>query len=240
MAAQKEPKLSKRAKLICAKVDRTKFYPLDDALKLVKETAVAKFDESVDVAVNLGVDAKKSDQTVRGSVVLPAGTGKNVRVAVFAQGAKAEEAKAAGADVVGFDDLAARIKEGFMDFDVVIASPDAMRVVGQLGQILGPRGLMPNPKVGTVSADVVTAVKNAKAGQVQYRTDKGGIVQATIGRASFTVDALKSNLLALVDALNKSKPAGSKGVYLKKVSVSSTMGVGVRVDQASLQQQPQA
>lgn len=240
MAAQKEPKLSKRAKLICAKVDRTKFYPLDDALKLVKETAVAKFDESVDVAVNLGVDAKKSDQTVRGSVVLPAGTGKNVRVAVFAQGAKAEEAKAAGADVVGFDDLAARIKEGFMDFDVVIASPDAMRVVGQLGQILGPRGLMPNPKVGTVSADVVTAVKNAKAGQVQYRTDKGGIVQATIGRASFTVDALKSNLLALVDALNKSKPAGTKGVYLKKVSVSSTMGVGVRVDQASLQQQPQA
>jgi large subunit ribosomal protein L1 len=240
MVAQKEPKLSKRAKVIRAKVDRTKFYPLDDALKLVKETAVAKFDESVDVAVNLGVDAKKSDQTVRGSVVLPAGTGKNVRVAVFAQGAKAEEARAAGADVVGFDDLAARIKEGFMDFDVVIASPDAMRVVGQLGQILGPRGLMPNPKVGTVSADVVTAVKNAKAGQVQYRTDKGGIVQATIGRASFTVDALKSNLLALVDALNKSKPAGSKGVFLKKVSVSSTMGVGVRVDQASLQQQPQA
>ena len=240
MAAQKEPKLSKRAKVIRAKVDRTKFYPLDEALKLVKETATAKFDESVDVAVNLGVDAKKSDQTVRGSVVLPAGTGKNVRVAVFAQGAKAEEAKAAGADVVGFDDLAARIKEGFMDFDVVIASPDAMRVVGQLGQILGPRGLMPNPKVGTVSADVATAVKNAKAGQVQYRTDKGGIVQATIGRASFTVDALKSNLLALVDALNKSKPAGSKGVYLKKVSVSSTMGVGVRVDQASLQQQAQA
>jgi len=240
MAAQKEPKLSKRTKVIRGKVDRTKFYPIDDALKLVKETAVAKFDESVDVAVNLGVDAKKSDQTVRGSVVLPAGTGKNMRVAVFAQGAKAEEAKAAGADVVGFDDLAARIKEGFMDFDVVIASPDAMRVVGQLGQILGPRGLMPNPKVGTVSADVATAVKNAKAGQVQYRTDKGGIVQATIGRASFTVDALKSNLLALVDALNKSKPAGSKGVYLKKVSVSSTMGVGVRVEQSSLQQQPQA
>ena len=240
MAAIKEPKLSKRAKVIRAKVDRTKFYPIDDALKLVKETAVAKFDESVDVAVNLGVDAKKSDQTVRGSVVLPSGTGKSVRVAVFAQGAKAEEAKAAGADFVGFEDLAAKIKEGFMDFDVVIASPDAMRVVGQLGQILGPRGLMPNPKVGTVSADVVTAVKNAKAGQVQYRTDKGGIVQSTIGRASFTVDALKINLLALMDALNKSKPAGSKGVYLKKVSVSSTMGVGVRVDQASLQQQPQA
>ena len=240
MATQKEPKLSKRVKTLRAKVDRTKFYTVEDALKLVKETAVAKFDESVDVAVNLGVDAKKSDQTVRGSVVLPAGTGKNVRVAVFTQGAKAEDAKAAGADIVGFEDLAARIKEGFMEFDVVIASPDAMRVVGQLGQILGPRGLMPNPKVGTVSADVVTAVKNAKAGQVQYRTDKAGIVQCTIGRASFEVDALKTNLLALIDALNKSKPSGSKGVYLKKVSVSSTMGVGIRVDQGSMQQQPQA
>ncbi|MEO7760945.1 MAG: 50S ribosomal protein L1 [Casimicrobiaceae bacterium] len=240
MATPRDPKLSKRAKGIRAKVDRTKFYPVDDALKLVKETAIAKFDESVDVAVNLGVDAKKSDQAVRGSVVLPAGTGKTVRVAVFTQGAKVEEAKAAGADIVGFEDLAARIKEGFMDFDVVIASPDAMRVVGQLGQILGPRGLMPNPKVGTVSADVAGAVRNAKAGQVQYRTDKGGIVQTTIGRASFPVDALKSNLLALVDALNKAKPAGSKGIYLKKISVSSTMGVGVRVDQSSLQQQSQA
>ena len=240
MATVRELKLSKRVKDLRSKVDRNKFYPVDDALKLVKETAVAKFDESVDVAVNLGIDAKKSDQTVRGSVVLPAGTGKNVRVAVFTQGAKAEEAKAAGADIVGFEDLAAKIKEGFMDFDVVIASPDAMRVVGQLGQILGPRGLMPNPKVGTVSADVAGAVRNAKAGQVQYRTDKGGIVQATIGRASFTIDDLRSNLLALVDALNKSKPSGAKGIYLKKVSVSSTMGVGVRVDQSSLSQQPQA
>ena len=239
MATTREPKLSKRVKGLRAKVDRNKFYAVDDALNLVKETAVAKFDESVDVAVNLGIDAKKSDQTVRGSVVLPSGTGKTVRVAVFTQGAKVDEAKAAGADIVGFDDLAAKIKEGFMDFDVVIASPDAMRVVGQLGQILGPRGLMPNPKVGTVSADVAGAVRNAKAGQVQYRTDKGGIVQATIGRASFTVDALRSNLLALVDALNKSKPSGAKGIYLKKVSVSSTMGVGVRVDQSSLAQQPQ-
>ena len=240
MATLREPKLSKRVKSLRSKVDRNKFYPVDDALKLVKETAVAKFDESVDVAVNLGIDAKKSDQTVRGSVVLPAGTGKNVRVAVFTQGAKADEARAAGADIVGFEDLAAKIKEGFMDFDVVIASPDAMRVVGQLGQILGPRGLMPNPKVGTVSADVAGAVRNAKAGQVQYRTDKGGIIQATIGRASFTIDDLRSNLLALVDALNKSKPSGAKGIYLKKVSVSSTMGVGVRVDQSSLSQQPQA
>ena len=241
MAALREPKYSKRVKTIRGKVDRSKFYSIDDALKLVKETAVAKFDESVDVAVNLGVDAKKSDQTVRGSVVLPSGTGKVVRVAVFTQGAKVEDAKAAGADIVGFDDLAAKIKEGFMEFDVVIASPDAMRVVGQLGQILGPRGLMPNPKVGTVSADIATAVRNAKAGQVQYRTDKGGIVQATVGRASFTIDALKINVLALIDALNKAKPAGAKGIYLKKISVSSTMGVGVRVDQASLQQQqPQA
>src|SRR6185437_5015585 len=211
-----------------------KNYSIDEALKLVKQTATAKFDESVDVAVNLGVDAKKSDQTVRGSVVLPAGTGKKVRVAVFAQGDRAKVAEEAGADIVGFDDLAARIKEGFMDFDVVIASPDAMRVVGQLGQILGPRGLMPNPKVGTVSADVVTAVKNAKAGQVQYRTDKAGIVQCTIGRASFTPDQLKTNFTALIDALNKAKPTGIKGVYLKKISVSSTMGAGVRVDIAGL------
>src|SRR5450830_1120116 len=233
-------KLTKKAKALQGKVDSNKLYALNDAITLVKEFATAKFDESIDVAVQLGIDAKKSDQVVRGAVVLPNGTGKTKRVAVFAQGAKAEEAKAAGADVVGMDDLAAQVKAGDMPFDIVIAAPDAMRIVGTLGQILGPRGLMPNPKVGTVSADVATAVKNAKAGQVQYRTDKGGIVQTTIGRASFTVDALKSNLLALVDALNKSKPAGSKGVYLKKVSVSSTMGVGVRVDQGSLQQQPQA
>src|SRR5512137_516028 len=230
------PRLSKRTKAIRARVELNKSYPIDDALSLVKQTATAKFDESVDVAVVLGVDAKKSDQAVRGSVVLPEGTGKTVRVAVFTQGAKADEARAAGADVVGFDDLAAKIKEGFMDFDVVIASPDAMKVVGQLGQILGPRGLMPNPKVGTVSADVVTAVKNAKAGQVQYRTDKAGIVHATIGRASFTPDQLKSNLTALIDALNKAKPSGVKGIYLRKVSVSSTMGAGVRVDTASFSQ----
>jgi large subunit ribosomal protein L1 len=234
---QKLPRLSKRMKSVRGKVDRTKAYPVDEALKLVKETAVAKFDESVDVAVNLGVDAKKSDQTVRGSVVLPAGTGKNVRVAVFAQGDKAKAATEAGADIVGFDDLAAKVKEGFMDFDVVIATPDAMKVVGQLGQILGPRGLMPNPKVGTVTPDVVTAVKNARAGQVQYRTDKGGIVQCTIGRASFQPEQLKTNLLALIEALNKAKPSGTKGIYLKKVSVSSTMGTGVRVDTATLTQQ---
>ena len=236
MAEIKQAHLSKRMKTVRGKVDRSKSYSVDDALKLVKETAVAKFDESVDVAVNLGIDAKKSDQTVRGSVVLPAGTGKKVRVAVFAQGDKAKAAQEAGAEVVGFDDLAAKIKEGFMDFDVVIASPDAMRVVGQLGQILGPRGLMPNPKVGTVSADVVQAVKNAKAGQVQYRTDKAGIVQCTIGRASFTPEQLKSNLTALIDALNKAKPQGVKGIYLRKVSVSSTMGAGVRIDTAGMAQ----
>src|SRR5437867_1907123 len=237
MAEQKNPRLSKRMKTVRGKVDRDKSYPVDEALKLVKDTAVAKFDEAVDVAVNLGVDAKKSDQTVRGSVVLPAGIGKKVRVAVFAQGDKAKDAANAGADIVGYDDLAAKIKEGFMDFDVVIASPDAMRVVGQLGQILGPRGLMPNPKVGTVSADVVTAVKNAKAGQVQYRTDKAGIIQCTIGRASFAPEALKTNLLALIEALNKAKPQCSKGVYLRRISLSSTMGAGVRVDSASLTQQ---
>ena len=236
MAEQKSPHLSKRMQKVRGKVDHAKTYAVDDALKLVKETATAKFDESVDVAVNLGIDAKKSDQTVRGSVVLPAGTGKKVRVAVFAQGDKAKAAEEAGADIVGFDDLAAKIKEGFMDFDVVIASPDAMRVVGQLGQILGPRGLMPNPKVGTVSADVVQAVKNAKAGQVQYRTDKAGIVQCTIGRASFTPEQLKTNLTALIDALNKAKPQGVKGIYLRKVSVSSTMGAGVRIDTAGMAQ----
>ena len=227
-------KISKRSKALHAKVDRSKAYPLKDALTLVKECATAKFDESIDVAVNLGVDAKKSDQTVRGSVVLPAGTGKTVRVAVFAQGEKAAAAKAAGADIVGFEDLAATIKGGTIEFDICIATPDAMRVVGALGQILGPRGLMPNPKVGTVTMDVVTAVKNAKAGQVQYRTDKGGIVQCTIGRASFPVESLQQNLVALLDALQKAKPATSKGQYLKKISLASTMGAGVRVDQASL------
>ncbi len=227
-------KLSKRVQAIRAKVDRNKAYPLTDALGLVKEFATAKFDESIDISVNLGVDAKKSDQVVRGSVVLPAGTGKSVRVAVFAQGEKAEAAKAAGAEVVGFDDLAAEVKGGRMDFDVVIATPDAMKVVGALGQVLGPRGLMPNPKVGTVTMDVVTAVKNAKAGQVQYRTDKAGIVHATIGRASFPVESLQQNFAALIEALQKAKPAASKGQYLKKISVSSTMGAGVRVDQASL------
>ncbi len=230
-------KQSKRVQAVLAKVDRNKAYPLTDALGLVKECATAKFDESIDVSVNLGVDAKKSDQLVRGSVVLPAGTGKTVRVAVFAQGAKAEDAKAAGADIVGFDDLAAEVKAGNMNFDIVIATPDAMKVVGALGQILGPRGLMPNPKVGTVTMDVTTAVKNAKAGQVQYRTDKAGIIHCTIGRASFSVDALKTNLSALIDALQKAKPAASKGVYLRKVSLSSTMGAGIRVDQASLSAQ---
>jgi large subunit ribosomal protein L1 len=222
---------SKRVKKINALVDRTKAYEVKQALDLVKKTATAKFDESVDVAVNLGIDAKKSDQVVRGSVVLPRGTGKTVRVAVFTQGANAEKAKAAGADIVGFDDLAEKVKGGFMDFDVVIATPDAMKVVGPLGQVLGPRGLMPNPKVGTVTANVEEAVKNAKGGQVQYRADKSGIVQCTIGRASFDVDALAENLEALMAAINKAKPSSMKGIYLKKISVSSTMGVGVRVDQ---------
>jgi large subunit ribosomal protein L1 len=239
-AEQKLPRLSKRMKALRSKVDRSRTYVVDDALKLVKETAIAKFDESVDVAVNLGIDPKKSDQTVRGAVVLPAGTGKNVRVAVFTQGDKAKAAQDAGADIVGFDDLAAKIKEGFMDFDVVIATPDAMKVVGQLGQILGPRGLMPNPKVGTVSPDVVGAVKNAKAGQVQYRADKAGIVQCSIGRASFTPDQLKTNFMALIGALNKARPQGLKGVYLKKISVSSTMGAGVRIDTTGLAQQAPA
>jgi large subunit ribosomal protein L1 len=225
---------SKRYAAIRAKVDRDKVYPAQQALKLVKEGATAKFDESVDVSLNLGIDASKSDQTVRGSVVLPQGTGKKVRIAVFAQGDKAQQAKDAGADIVGFEDLASEVKGGKIEFDVVIASPDAMRVVGSLGQILGPRGLMPNPKVGTVTQDVAGAVKNAKAGQIQYRADKTGIVQCTIGRASFSVDALVENLKTLVEAVNKSKPSGVKGIFLKKVSVSSTMGAGVRVDQASL------
>ena len=231
--------LSKRRKALADKVDRAKAYPAIDAMQLIKSTATAKFDESVDVAVNLGIDAKKSDQTVRGAVVLPSGTGKTVRVAVFAQGDKAAAATAAGADLVGFEDLAEQIKAGKLDFDIVIASPDTMRVVGQLGQILGPRGLMPNPKVGTVTADVAGAVKNAKAGQVQFRADKSGIVQCTIGRASFTPEALRDNLAALVEALNRAKPASTKGVYLRKVSVSSTMGVGVRVDVSSVSSQQQ-
>jgi len=227
-------KLSKRVQAQREKVDRTKTYPVVDALSMVKECATAKFDESIDVAVNLGVDPRKSDQVVRGSVVLPAGTGKTVRVAVFAQGDKADAARAAGADIVGFEDLAAEIKGGKIDFDRVIATPDAMRVVGQLGQVLGPRGLMPNPKVGTVTADVATAVKNAKAGQVQYRTDKAGLVHGTIGRASFGIEALEQNLKAFIDALVKARPAAAKGVYLRRVAVSSTMGVGVRVDTAGV------
>ena len=227
-------KLTKRQKALAGKVESTRLYPVENALALVKECATAKFDESIDVAVQLGIDAKKSDQVVRGAVVMPNGTGKTKRVAVFAQGAKAEEAKAAGADIVGMDDLAATIKGGSLDFDVVIASPDTMRVVGTLGQILGPRGLMPNPKVGTVTPDVAQAVRNAKAGQVQFRVDKGGIIHATIGRRSFESDKLVGNLRALIEALNKAKPASSKGIYLRKVALSSTMGVGARVDVASI------
>jgi large subunit ribosomal protein L1 len=226
--------MAKRIDALRAKIDRNKLYPVADALNLVKEGATAKFNESVDAVINLGIDPRKSDQLVRGAIVLPNGTGKSVRVAVFAQGAQAEAAKAAGADIVGFEDLAEQVKGGMLDFDVAIATPDAMRIVGALGQVLGPRGLMPNPKVGTVTPDAATAVKNAKAGQVQYRTDKGGIVHCTIGRASFTVEQLQGNLSALIEALNKAKPTSSKGVYLKKLSVSSTMGPGVRVDQASV------
>ncbi len=230
-------KISKRVASIKAAVNRDKSYAVAEAIDLVKRNATAKFNESIDVAINLGVDAKKSDQVVRGSVVLPKGTGKSVRVAVFAQGAAAQAAQAAGADVVGMEDLAERVKGGNIDFDVAIAAPDAMRVVGTLGQILGPRGLMPNPKVGTVTPNVAEAVKNAKAGQVQYRTDKAGIVQCTIGRASFEPDALNANLHALIEALNKARPAAAKGVYLRKVSLSSTMGPGVRIDTSSLQVQ---
>ena len=229
-------KLTKKTKSFVGKVDSNKLYAIDAALAIVKECATAKFDESIDVSVQLGIDARKSDQVVRGAVVLPNGTGKTKRVAVFAQGAKAEEARAAGADIVGMDDLAADIKAGKMDFDVVIASPDTMRVVGTLGQILGPRGLMPNPKVGTVTPDVAQAVRNAKAGQVQFRVDKAGIVHGTIGRRSFDSDKLTGNLRALIDALNKAKPASSKGIYLRKVAVSSTMGIGVRVDTQTLLQ----
>jgi len=227
-------KISKRLKAIEATVDRNKSYALVDALALVKKNATAKFDESIDVAVQLGVDAKKSDQVVRGAVVLPAGTGKSVRVAVFAQGEKAEQARAAGADIVGMEDLAEQVKAGNLNFDVVIASPDTMRVVGTLGQILGPRGLMPNPKVGTVTPDVATAVRNAKAGQVQFRVDKGGIIHGTIGRASFEPAALQKNLNALIEALQKLKPATSKGIYVRRIAVSSTQGAGIRVDQSTL------
>lgn len=227
-------KMTKRMKAINAKVEAQKMYALTDALTLVKECAGAKFDESVDVAIQLGIDPRKSDQAVRGAAVLPEGSGKTVRVAVFAQGAKADEAKAAGADIVGFDDLAATIKGGQIDFDILIASPDAMRIVGQLGKVLGPRGLMPNPKVGTVTPDVATAVKNAKAGQVQFRADKAGIIHASIGRASFDAARLETNVKALIDALNKAKPASAKGQYLRKMSVSSTMGVGVRVDMGTV------
>jgi len=228
-------KMSKRKAAIREKLEPGKSYPLDEALGLLKDLANAKFSESIDVAVNLGVDPRKSDQVVRGSTVLPNGTGKTVRVAVFAQGDNAEKAKAAGADIVGFEDLAETIKGGEMNFDVVIATPDAMRVVGQLGQILGPRGLMPNPKVGTVTADVETAVKNAKAGQVRYRTDKSGIIHCPIGKADFEVPDLRENLNALLADLRKAKPAASKGAYLKKLTVSSTMGPGIAVDQSSLE-----
>jgi large subunit ribosomal protein L1 len=227
-------RISKKKQAAREKVDSTKAYIIDEALGLVKELATATFPESVDVSVNLGVDPRKSDQVVRGSTVLPNGTGKTVRVAVFAQGENAEKATAAGADIVGFEDLAESVKQGQMDFDVVIATPDAMRVVGQLGQILGPRGLMPNPKVGTVTADVEGAVQNAKAGQVRYRTDKGGIIHCPIGRADFEVGALKENLNALLADLKKAKPAASKGAFIKKLTVSSTMGPGVSVDRATV------
>ena len=227
-------KLTKRMKAIKEKIQHGKLYAVDEAFTVLKGLPRAKFTESVDVAVNLGVDPRKSDQVVRGSSVLPNGTGKTVRVAVFAQGANADKAKAAGADVVGFDDLAESIKKGNMDFDVVIATPDAMRVVGQLGQILGPRGLMPNPKVGTVTPDVETAVKNAKGGQVRYRTDKAGIIHCSIGNVEFDSNSLKENLEALLADLTKAKPSSSKGQYMKKITVSTTMGAGVVIDQASL------
>ena len=227
-------KLSKRFQGLRSSIDSNVHYSIDEAIELVKKTATAKFDESVDVAINLGVDSRKSDQVIRGSVVLPKGTGKTVRVAVFTQGANVEAAKEAGADVVGFEDLAAEVKAGNLDFDVVIASPDAMRIVGQLGTILGPRGLMPNPKVGTVTLNVAEAVRNAKAGQVQYRTDKAGVVHATIGRASFTAADLRENFNTLLDAVVKAKPAATKGQYLKKIALSSTMGPGVRVDVGSV------
>jgi len=228
--------MSKRMKAVVEKVEAEKLYTVEEAISLAKDTASAKFDEAVDVAINLGIDAKKSDQAVRGATVLPKGTGKTVRVAVFAEGDKAEAAKAAGADVVGLDDLAEEVKKGNMDFDVVIASPDTMRVVGQLGQILGPKGLMPNPKTGTVSPDVAKAVENAKAGQVQFRVDKAGIIHCSIGKASFSAGDLQENFTALLAALHKAKPATAKGQYFKRVSVSTTMGPGIRVDRADLPQ----
>lgn len=227
-------KLSKRMKLIAEKIDTTRQYAIDEALGLLKELSTAKFDESIDAAINLGVDPRKSDQNVRGSSVLPNGTGKTVRVAVFTQGDNAEKAKAAGADIVGMQELADAMKGGDLNYDVVIASPDAMGIVGQLGQLLGPRGLMPNPKVGTVSPDVEGAVKNAKAGQVRYRTDKGGIIHCSIGKSSFDVDKLRENLEFLLIDLKKAKPSSAKGVYLRKISVSTTMGAGVAVDQSTL------
>jgi large subunit ribosomal protein L1 len=227
-------KLSKNRKAIKERLEPGKFYVVEEAFALLKELSFAKFDEAVEVSVNLGVDPRKSDQVVRGATVLPRGTGKDVRVAVFAQGEKADTAKAAGADVVGFDELAAEVKGGRMDFDVVIAAPDAMRVVGQLGPVLGPRGLMPNPKTGTVTPDVETAVKNAKAGQVRYRTDRAGIIHCGIGKVSFEVTALRENLDALLAALVKAKPSVAKGVYVEKVSVASTMGPGLAVDKSSL------
>ncbi|MEZ8366291.1 50S ribosomal protein L1 [Vibrio cyclitrophicus] len=230
-------KLTKRMRVIRDKVDSTKEYEINEAVALLKELATAKFVESVDVAVNLGIDARKSDQNVRGATVLPHGTGREIRVAVFTQGANAEAAKEAGADIVGMEDLAEQVKKGVMDFDVVVASPDAMRVVGQLGTILGPRGLMPNPKVGTVTPNVAEAVKNAKAGQVRYRNDKNGIIHTTIGKASFEAKQLQENLEALLVALKKAKPSSAKGTFLKKVSISTTMGAGVAVDQASLDTQ---
>jgi large subunit ribosomal protein L1 len=230
-------KLTKRMRVIRDKVEVTKEYEINEAVALLKELATAKFVESVDVAVNLGIDARKSDQNVRGATVLPHGTGREIRVAVFTQGANAEAAKAAGADIVGMEDLAEQVKKGVMDFDVVVASPDAMRVVGQLGTILGPRGLMPNPKVGTVTPNVAEAVRNAKAGQVRYRNDKNGIIHTTIGKATFEANQLQENLEALLVALKKAKPSSAKGTFLKKVSISTTMGAGVAVDQASLDTQ---
>jgi large subunit ribosomal protein L1 len=227
-------KLTKRARIAAEKVDSAKLYSMEEAVALLAELSTVKFKESIDVSVNLGVDPRKSDQVVRGSTVLPNGTGKDVRVAVFAQGANAEAALAAGADVVGFEDLAEQVKAGNLDFDVVIASPDAMRIVGQLGQILGPRGLMPNPKVGTVTPDVATAVKNAKAGQARYRTDKNGIIHAGVGSIDFTADAVKGNIEALLADLRRAKPASSKGIYMKKVTLSSTMGPGLQIDLGSL------
>lgn len=227
-------KLTKRAKQIREKVEATRVYSIDEATALLAELSTVKFKESVDVAVNLGVDPRKSDQVVRGATVLPHGTGNDVRVAVFAQGAAADAAKEAGAEIVGMDELAAEVKGGRMDFDVVVAAPDAMRVVGQLGQILGPRGLMPNPKVGTVTPDVATAVKNAKAGQVRFRTDKNGIIHTTLGKVDFSADAIKGNLEALVNDLKRLKPSSSKGVYFKKISLSTTMGPGLTVDHSSL------